>query len=129
VLGEDLAEKSGTLGHLISLRRVKSGDKNIARSLSYSDLKKMIESDQSLTSTSAFFGLNELLKGAFFWECPEDGFPLLKHGNTKLIRLAQGEWLGAEKRVVVTYKGEVGAVVERQNLDSSWNYRCVLMSC
>jgi tRNA pseudouridine55 synthase len=127
VLGEDLAKRCGTFGHLKSLKRVKSGDKNVARSISWSDLKSLIESGESLTTTPAFVSLEELLQDTFSWECPDDGFPLLKHGNSKLLRLAQGEWLAADKRVVITYKGEILAVAEREDLDSRWRFRCVLI--
>ena len=128
VLGEDLAKKVGTLGHLKSLRRLASGDKEISRSISWPEVKTWIESGQSWSTMPAFFSIEELLENEFSWECPEDGFPLLKHGNDKLIRLAQGEWLGAMNRVIITYEGKVGAVVERKSLDERWKFRCVLMA-
>jgi tRNA pseudouridine55 synthase len=129
VLGEDLAAKVGTVGHLKTLRRIASGDKCIERSLTLDEVQDHLNGGECISELSSFYSLEELLCREFRWECPEDAYSMLCHGNDKLLRLVDEQWPKDVQRVVVMYHGKIAAVAERRGQGAnSWTYRAVFCS-
>lgn len=84
VLGEDIAVALGTVGHLIALRRIKTGDFDIANAITLADFEKL-DFDKRLA----------MLKPAD--ECVKF-LPKLVLDNEQSFRILQGQRLNVKKQ-------------------------------
>jgi len=124
VLAEDLAKEAGSLGHLLSLRRLKSGDKKLEESVTLEVMKDKFKAS-TLFQSKAFIPLINFLPTSQHIELPEEYILKVVEGKHEPLKWLSFQVTEMAPYLSFIYEGRVIAIVESD--EYRWKYKKVFV--
>jgi tRNA pseudouridine55 synthase len=124
VLAEDLAERAGTVAHLVALRRLASKEKSVDQAVTIQDLEDQLRRGECWSQSPAFYPMEDIMGDRPLVELTQQQLIDLSYGRrSPLMSLGRPR---PEAQLGLTYRGKVVALVECK--DRTWEYRKVFLT-
>lgn len=124
VLAEDLAKETDSLGHLLSLRRLKSGDKRLEEAVTLEVMKEKFKG-LTLFQSKAFTPLINFLPKSLHIDLPEEYILKVVEGKHEPLKWLSFQVTEMSPYLSLIFEGRVIAIVESD--EYRWKYKKVFV--